>query len=145
MLRSSPRGQEMLAALEEKNHTFISDTITISETSAGNEVKTYSFLDHSHIEYNPGKDYSVDDRPPVAGLYHEMAHIYDYEYGTSASGTYTGADNPDVPNDEREAVGLPIDDDDDPSTPNRPDPSHPSDLTENGLRDELGIDARPRY
>jgi Ca2+-binding RTX toxin-like protein len=145
MLRSSPRGQEMLAALDAKNDTFISDTITIKQVSGGNEATLYPIIDHSTVDYNPGKDSSVDDRPPVAGLYHELAHVYDHEYGTGADGTYTGADNPGVPNDEREAVGLPIDHDDDPGTPDQPDPDHPWHLTENGLREELGVQPRPRY
>jgi Effector protein/RTX calcium-binding nonapeptide repeat (4 copies) len=145
MLRSSPRGQEMLAALEAKNDTFISDTVTISEVSGGNEVTSYPIVDHSSIDYNPGKDHAADDRPPISGLYHELAHVYDHEYGTGADGTYTGADNPGVDNDEREAVGLPIDHDDDPSTPDQLDPDHPWNLTENGLREELGAPPRTTY
>jgi Ca2+-binding RTX toxin-like protein len=146
MLRSSPRGQEMLAALEAKNDTFISDTITITEVSGGNEATLYPIIDHSTVDYNPSRDTrGGDDRPPIAGLYHELAHVYDHEYGTGADGTYTGADNPGVPNDEREAVGLPIDHDDDPSTPNQLDPDHPWNLTENGLREELGLPPRTTY
>jgi hypothetical protein len=50
-----------------------------------------------------------------------------------------------VPNREREAAGLPIDDDHDPKTPDRIDPDHPYQYTENGLREELGAPHRPRY
>ena len=46
-----------------------------------------------------------------------------------------------VPERERVAVGLPIDDDGDPTTPERLDPRHPYPLTENALRDELGVPA----
>ena len=146
MLRSSPRGQEMLAALEAKNDTFISDTITITEVGGGNAATGYPIIDHATVDYNAPKDMvGTDGRPPIVGLYHELAHVYDHEYDTSADGTYTGADNPGVPNDEREAVGLPIDHDDDPSTPDRLDPDHPWNLTENGFREELGLPPRPTY
>ena len=146
MLRSSPRGQEMLAALEAKNHTFISDTITISEVSGGNQATLYPIIDDATVDYNASKDTTgTGDRPPIVGLYHELAHVYDHEYGTGADGTYTGTDNPGVANDEREAVGLPIDHDDDPSTPDQLDPDHPWDLTENGLREELGVAPRTQY
>jgi len=78
-------------------------------------------------------------------LYHELAHVYDYFHDTLAAGTYEGADNPGVPNAEREAVGLPIDHDGDPDTPDTLDPDHPFELTENGLRDEFGLTPRLRY
>ncbi|MFD0593358.1 M91 family zinc metallopeptidase [Catellatospora coxensis] len=50
-----------------------------------------------------------------------------------------------VPDRERVAVGLPIDDDGDPTTPERLDPHHPYPLTENALRDELGVSGRQTY
>jgi Ca2+-binding RTX toxin-like protein len=166
MLASSPRGQMMLAALDSAHDqtkaiaadwpvlggiSYQGDTFTIKEITEQNGhahsneitfIKTWS--QHPSIEYNPSYNNSFDG-PPVVVLYHEMAHVYDYEYGTLAQGTYTGTDNPDVPNREREAVGLPIDDDGDPSTPNRVDPNHPYDYTENGLRDEMGAPLRPTY
>lgn len=55
-------------------------------------------------------------------------------------GTRIGA-----PNDERVAVGLPIDHDDDPETPHRLDPRHPYAYTENALREEMGLLSRSRY
>jgi hypothetical protein len=81
----------------------------------------------------------------VVVLYHELAHVEDQFAGTKAPGTYHGPDNPGVPNREREAVGLPIDDDRDPSTMDRLDSDHPFVLTENGLRAELGLPARLAY
>lgn len=71
--------------------------------------------------------------------------MYDFTYDTWVPGDYTGADNPGVPNLEREAAGLPIDDDFDPSTPDRIAPQHPYELTENGLRSELGSPHRTEY
>jgi hypothetical protein len=77
----------------------------------------------------------------VTALYHEMAHVYDYANGTLDE--RAGATG--VPNYEQVAVGLPIDHDNDPSTPERIDPDHPIQFTENGLRAELGAPRRPRY
>jgi Ca2+-binding RTX toxin-like protein len=166
LLASSPRGQMMLAALDAAHdHTkaiaadwpvlghvaYQGDTFTIKETTDDNGyansndvtfIKTWS--QHPVIQYNPTFD-TLYDGPPVDILYHEMAHVYDYENGTLADGTYTGSDNPGVPNKEREAAGLPIDDDGDPNTPTRIDPNHPYDYTENGLRDEMGAPHRPAY
>jgi hypothetical protein len=67
-----------------------------------------------------------------------------------APGVYSGSDNLGPPgsptrNREREAVGLPIDDDGDPNTAPRLDGQHPFALTENGLRGELGVPHRDRY
>ena len=95
------------------------------------------------IEYQT--DLNLFDGPPITVLYHELAHVYDFVHGTTAEGVYTGPDNPDVDNAERVAVGLPIDHDNNPSTPDQGDPRHPYDYTENGLRDELGTPRAPRY
>ncbi|GAA3448586.1 M91 family zinc metallopeptidase [Dactylosporangium matsuzakiense] len=101
------------------------------------------------IQYNP----AYDARPPAVTLFHEMAHIHDYEHGSTDREPYNEGSGPDyqyqggppVPNYERQAVGLPIDDDGDPLTPNRIDPAHELRLTENGLRAEMGLPARERY
>jgi hypothetical protein len=166
MLASSPRGQMMLAALDQAHENtkaiaadwpvlgraaYQGDTFTIKETTDLNGYANpnsvsfgKTFSQHPVIQYNPSFD-TLHDGPPVTILYHEMAHVYDFEYGTLADGNYTGSDNPGVPNREREAAGLPIDHDNDPSTPNIIDPDHPYDYTENGLRDEMGAPHRPVY
>ncbi|WP_238015815.1 M91 family zinc metallopeptidase [Dactylosporangium sp. AC04546] len=144
MLRSSPRGQQMLAALDRAHaDSGGAESLSISEyvnprdpnnSSAGRAGTA------NYIEYNPHLD-SLGDRgdlPPAAVLYHEMAHVYDFMYDTLAPGVYEGADNPGIRNLEREAVGLPLDD-------GRLYPDHPYELTENGLRDELGWPRRERY
>jgi hypothetical protein len=46
---------------------------------------------------------------------------------------------------ERQAVGLPVDHDGDPSTPEQVDPDHPITYTENGLRREMGLPDRTTY
>ena len=82
--------------------------------------------------------------PPVTVLYHELAHVYDYAHDTLDRDMYNGQPIP-VPNYERTAAGLPIDHDDDPGTPERIDPRHPVEFSENGLRAELGAPHRPEY
>jgi hypothetical protein len=96
------------------------------------------------------------DLDPVVVLYHEMAHGYDDVNGVMQPWARYQANNPvdndprdrGVPNRERQAVGLendgiPYDFDGDPATP--PTTANPHALTENGLRDELGRQRRPRY
>jgi hypothetical protein len=160
MLRGSPRGQLMLGDLQQvheasKGWFYGGDGLTISEYTAGNNSMAYDdrdwlFHHHPAIAYAPAVD--VAGGPPVAILYHEMAHIFDFEHGTSADGTYHDAAHPDLmpdgsgaPNRERQAVGLPFDDDGDPSTPTRIDPLHPFAYTENGLREEMGVKPRTSY
>ena len=152
-LRSSPRGAAMLAALE-SSHTDsglfrTSNGLVIRETDAANGFARPPFvgLGNASIGFNPAFDdlHLSPPVPPIVVLYHELAHVYDYFHDTLAAGTYEGADNPGVPNAEREAVGLPIDHDGDPDTPDTLDPDHPYELTENGLRDEFGLNLRQRY
>jgi hypothetical protein len=96
------------------------------------------------VEYQTDLD-RVYDGPPITVLYHELAHVYDFAHETAAQGYHDGPDNPGADNSERVAVGLPIDDDGDESTPDRIDPDHPYDYTENALRDEMGAPRAPRY
>ncbi|HET6214483.1 MAG TPA: type III secretion system effector protein [Micromonosporaceae bacterium] len=95
--------------------------------------------------------------PPSVVLYHEMAHVYDFDNGTSLDGRYVNPNDPDtnidptpfgdyrqgVPNDERQAAGLPVDRDGDGTY--EIDPEHPIEYTENGLRDEMGVPPRTTY
>lgn len=90
--------------------------------------------------------------PPVFGLYHEIAHAYNGANGSALSGftwekDSTGA-QVQVPNSERQAVGLPSsvepqDIDRDPSTPATT--TNPEPFTENTLRGEIGWPLRTRY
>jgi len=163
MLGSSPRGQEMLAALQ-KGHEETEggwwlwhhdgDSLTIREynnpADPNNSTASHDGGDNV-INYNPHiMGFPIDggaadvEGPPVAVLDHEMAHVYDYMNDSLADGDHT-QDHSTVPNREREAAGLPIDDDGDPGTPDRIDPDHPYDVTENGLRDEMGAPHRDAY
>lgn len=150
LLRSSPTGQRMLAALD---HGLTGrDTLTIREFAEHNAAAWPDVSpDPGHqraIDYNPAFNTFLGDTPPVVALYHEMAHQYDYVSQTTLPGNHTDPaypDGPDVPNSERQAVGLPVDDDRDPRTPSRIDPAHPLPFTENGLRQELTWAPRARY
>ena len=152
LLRSSPTGQEMLHKLQEMHDDsgpIFHENLTIKEYTGDNNTASNGTFGGNEIAYNPSRDSSVDDRPPVAGLFHEMAHIYDYMNGTYDGAEYTGDDTYDadrgIDQGEREAVGLPVDDDHDPSTPEVVDPDHPEQYTENALRDELGWEDRHHY
>ena len=163
LLGSSPRGQEMLAALQRGHEEteggwwlwhHDGDSLTIREydNPADPNNSTATHQDGTNvINYNPHiMGFPIDggaarvEGPPVAVLDHEMAHVYDYMNDTLADGDRT-QDHSTVPNREREAAGLPIDDDGDPKTPDRIDPEHPYGLTENGLRDEMGAPHRGAY
>lgn len=106
------------------------------------------------ILYNPSVNLQLNTgvaTPPVIVLFHELAHSYNMATGTGLSGIYNGVDDNNnggtVNNTERQAVGLAVDHDNDPSTPEKiiSDAAHPFAMTENGLRTELNIPLRPFY
>jgi uncharacterized protein YukE len=158
LLRASPTGQRMLASLDQG--LVDGDTLTIREFHENNghawpDVSAAQGMQRA-IDYNPAFNTFLGDTPPVVVLYHEMAHQYDFVNGTMLAGPHTDPEYPDriplgdgrwdsVPNAERQAVGLPVDHDHDPSTPSRIDPSHPLAFTENGLRAELTWAQRAKY
>lgn len=164
MMAASPRGQQMLSELQaghEKTEGgwwlwhHDGDSLTIREynnpADPNNSTAQHWSDGRNVINYNPHLDgFTMGNGQPVEGppsavLYHEMAHVYDYMNNTLAPGTYTGADNPGVPNLERAAAGLPIDEDNDPSTPTQIYSHHPFPLSENGLREEMGAPHRDAY
>ncbi len=151
MLRGSPTGQQMLADFQQHHDDsgFLGinkDSITITEYPTPDNSKAWHDGNDNYIQYSTHFN-TLDEAPPVAVLYHEMAHVHDYVNDTLADGTYQGDDqqNVGVNNRERVAAGLPIDDDNDPSTPERIDPRHPYVYTENGLREEMGAPHRDHY
>lgn len=160
-LRSSPNGQQMLAQFDAAAAN--GNTVTIKELA--NEQNGYAqTLGRGDAEISNGKagegsDVQISYNPsfhmdafpaPVVVLYHEMSHAYNGVNGTFQPGTYrgTGPDNGQVPNAERQAVGLEtsapgFDFDGDPATAKTT--HNPIELTENGLRRELGLPDRPSY
>ncbi|MBV1854617.1 M91 family zinc metallopeptidase [Catellatospora tritici] len=132
--------------------------LTIHELPPGTDNAYASVEDGRHVV---GYDTSFDglggtvaggDATPVAVLYHEFAHVWDhahgygYPYGHHADDVmWDGTQMVPVPAAERVAVGLPVDDDGDPTTADRLDPRHPYALTENALRAELGERPRVSY
>jgi hypothetical protein len=73
--------------------------------------------------------------------------VDDDDLDLTGDGDVTEADGW-LANHERQAVGLPVDHDSDPGTPDRPADQvvdHPAALTENALRREMGYPDRPGY
>lgn len=165
-LRSSPNGQRMLGEFD-ATAAARGNTVTIKELA--NEHNGYAMPADPNatwpdvqitngvagrgvdtdIRYNPS--FHMDAFPaPVVVLYHEMSHAYNFVNGSLQPGNYSGPDAADrgISNSERQAVGLettaaPFDFDGDPSTPATT--ANPDHLTENGLREELGLPDRPSY
>ncbi|WP_108718551.1 M91 family zinc metallopeptidase [Miniimonas sp. S16] len=167
LLGSSPAGSALLANLEQryeesgflgmgKSSLVIREWEPPSDQPFGqNSTASNGGLFQGNVDtvrYLP----SIDDfrgAPPVVVLQHELAHVYDYANGTFVGDPYTGSDTrdtprpgyPDVSVGERQASGLPIDHDGNPATPEIIDPDHPIDVTENGLREEMGLPTRESY
>ena len=165
-LRSSPNGQRMLAEFD-ATAASTGNTVTIKELSnehngyamPANDDATWPDVQitngvagpgvQTDIRYNPS--FHMDAFPaPVVVLYHEMSHAYNFVNGSLQPGNYSGPDAADrgISNSERQAVGLEttapaFDFDGDPATP--PTTANPDHLTENGLREELGLPDRPSY
>ncbi|ADD42539.1 M91 family zinc metallopeptidase [Stackebrandtia nassauensis] len=160
---SSPTGGEMLNLYKDHmSDTFNNDSFTIKELKLDpdNEDRDEEWevengyarnngvvSDDIEIEINPA--FHLDDGPggnPAVVMYHEMAHgashlldVHDHDK--------IGGNGPDkdIAKSERQAVGLPTDGRD-------YDPNNPSGnleqkyaYTENGLRDEMGLDPRETY
>lgn len=159
-LRSSPNGQQMLAEFDQA--AARGNTVTIKELANEHNGYAQTFSNDAdivngkpgaggdvQISYNPS--FHMAEFPaPVVVLYHEMSHAYNGVTGTFQPGTYrgTGPDNGEVPNAERQAVGLETsapayDFDGDSTTPKTT--ANPDHLTENGIRGELGLPDRPSY
>jgi uncharacterized protein YukE len=167
LLRSSPRGQQMLTALDGFLVPENGPTLTIVEDEDNLTVPRGTGY---HVLYSPANvtandglppDYPAGprpwaERPPVVGLYHELAHVYARSADVAPPGHYHGADDPGltvsshtgyaaqaVPNAERAVIGLPIDPDGDGHAELYP--AHPYELTENALREEMGLRRRETY
>lgn len=158
LLRASPNGQRMLGefdkAAAQGNVVTIRELQNVdngyAQSQAGTDISasgrpgTGGPVD---ISFNPA--FAIPELPvPAVTLFHEMSHAYNGVNGTFLPGTYTGpgVDRGQVPNAERQAVGLdstarPFDfgDGSGPITHN------PTPLTENGLRSEMGLALRPSY
>lgn len=167
MLRASPNGQQLLAALEASGHGGNPTTITelqneqngfaapganwqdgyATATGPGSGTSSTVYYNPTfHTDPDPGST-GVGFSNPVVVLNHELSHAYNQTTGTLQPGQYTGNDQdgryryPDgtvgINNLERQAVGLP-------TTPPAGQ-ANPDWATENGLRGEMGLPDRPFY
>lgn len=105
-----------------------------------------------YADLNPA---ALDERPPVASLYHELAHSFDQLSGGTPEGDYTEIlydedgneiDRNTAPRAEVNSVGAVRNEDGDVIMLETRDGSeHPEALTENALREDLGVVPRPSY
>jgi hypothetical protein len=147
-LRSIPAGQVMLQDLARAIGR--SDTLVIEETS-GQDRETGEPRDGvpvgARVFYNPTHTAAGPNNMPhipVTHLFHELGHAYDDFYDSAATGTHD-ENGQRVNNFERAVVGLPIDHDGNPRTADQLDPDHPYAITENALREQLGLPRREQY
>ena len=136
MLAASPRGQELLEGIMTGLEDDGDASIVIRPSTGADPDE--AFLDPTGSEgadyvlgYEPTYDDLRGHTPPVVVLAHELAHLWDH------ANDHDGG--------ELAATGLPVDHDGDPGTPAVIDPGHPFAVTENGLRDELGLPEREDY
>ncbi len=166
LLRASPNGRQMLEQLDaaalKGNTVTISELPNIRNGGAGTSG-TDTFLKEvtgpggtktvvagaggdATIYFNPSNH---DDRfPNSAGvLFHELSHAYNMVTGTRQQGTYTGTGIDNGTNRrEMQAVGL----ENGGLTFNFPggtgaSTANPTALSENGMRAEMSLPARPSY
>lgn len=150
-LAASPTGRQMLDTIGGLSDRG-SNTLRITELVDENGRGGGTFGGDGFAEINPAFHLDDDDGrvPPITVLYHELGHARAAMADVWPSGSFADdADptNPDIgiQDAERQAVGLPLDHDDDPSTPAIVDPNTPAALTENAIRDEMGYGPRADY
>lgn len=155
-LAASPTGQHMLREIDRQGdgwRIFGGDNhLTITELGIENGRGGGTFGGDGFAEINPAFHLDDDDGrvPPITVLYHELGHARAAMSDNWADGTFQdNADptNPDIgiDNSERQATGLPLDHDNDPSTPAVIHPDTPAELTENAIRAEMGYGPRLDY
>lgn len=107
------------------------------------------------VSYGGAHSTASDDRPPVLSLIHELSHSHDQISGGTEGGDFTeiflDAEGNEIghnvaPRAELNSVGYDLDGDGDIDTrPSAGDRDHPSQLTENSVRDDLGWPRRRAY
>ena len=155
-LAASPTGQQMLEDIGKQRDGWgifgRANTLTITELNEENGKGGGTFGGDGFAQINPAFHLDDDDgrAPPISVLYHELAHARAAMSDNWAPGQFNDGSNPSHPdngidNAERQATGLPIDHDQDPSTPPIKDPNTPPAMTENAIRDEMGYPLREDY
>ncbi|MGO4263228.1 M91 family zinc metallopeptidase [Lysobacter sp. TAB13] len=157
-LAASPTGQQMLKDLDKQGNDggflwFDDDNkLTIRELDIENGKGGGRSGGDGFAEINPAFHLDDDDGrvPPITVLYHELAHARASMSDNWVNGQYHDNADPNqsddgIENAERQAVGLPVDHDNDPKTAAVPAPDTPAALTENAIREEMGYGPRNDY
>lgn len=165
LFASSPTGSRMVENLgdrvSETHHDlqFGEKEIVIKEYDEANgSAKPPNGTPWGDVNIRVNPEHAGDDESTPVVLYHELAHAYDRLNSTVEFGDHVEPSDPDwnpssgdpVPQRERQAVGLPIHDTHDRLEKTyedvyRIDSEHPIPFTENGIRDEFGLDRRTQY
>ncbi len=163
IMRSSPQGREMLAAIDAAAARGNEVTIRDNHGSRSNSVDSPGGAAFFNADGTPGDGTDAvvrygpshhipggsPDRPPVVGLYHELAHAYNVVNGTLRPDKYNNPGHTDhgIGNFERQAIGqdtgVMADYDRNPATPNTN--TNPEAMTERAIRTEMGLDPRDTY
>ena len=171
-LASTAAGARLLASLEGHEITVVGPGY-LPEGGDAYDASS-NVLQYDPRDDEAGFGPAGADRPPgslsyspLLSLAHELIHASHDVNGTRIDGIYQGTDenqrdtdrdgvvepsgpgrDAPVPNEERAAVGLPVDPDGDPTTPDVPAgvvAGRDVGVTENEVRDELGLEHRGRY
>ena len=156
-LAATSTGQQMLNGLADMD----GHKVKIASTDGGNYCSYYTngvlkddgtanVGSDSTVAYNRSRikigTAAWGERPPIVGMYHEMAHSYDVGKGVLDSRMYnydgslaagTAEDPGEVKGAELQAVGI--------DTGAADLTLNPEGISENSLRDFLGLDTRPKY
>jgi Ca2+-binding RTX toxin-like protein len=171
-LASTEAGSRLLASLRGRQVTVVGPGTFVEEGDLYHGA--FDAVQYDPRDDEAGFGAAGADRPadrlsysPLVSLAHELIHASHDVTGTRVDGIYSGPDlnqldtdrdgvveepgehgDAPVANEERATVGLPVDHDEDPSTPDVPASAAVEgivDVTENDLRDELGLETRGRY
>jgi Ca2+-binding RTX toxin-like protein len=134
--------------------TFMQHELThaynfMSDTMVGTDGGAHFYLGPDARQAPPGVDADKDGRVSFAEVDRDHdGDIDDHDLDLNGDGQVTDDGDGWTENSERQAVGLPVDHDHNPSTPDVPASQvvdHPDDLTENGLRREMGLPMNETY
>ena len=151
--RATQSGQKLLSELDNSGHN-----VNIIETEIQNGFASRRDTPNVYATENgrgSGEDGTIKYNPSFRGpangvplnvLFHEGVHTYNYATGTLQQGEQLRDDGTTVNRCEQQCVGLEVKDGIEVEHPDGTvTTGNPEQLTENGIRSELGLQQRTRY